>query len=255
MGVQNAAGDSGSTSAGFRASDLLELAHRSDSSVTERTLEYWRAQGLLPRPERVGQDGKRPIWSYPGGTADQLSALLRWRRKTKDPDVLRGALWYEGFPVEMARVRDSMGVVLQDVLNVFKKEIAKRTDHPDDPEERWQAVQAIAHTVASKRKGIPRLGRQALSERSAGVALTIGLMIDEPVALERLAADAPFLERLMGVDRAGVSRLAALVHGWTGLPRKVWPALPSWVAYFVCFKCWATPAPLSSSLPAASPAP
>jgi hypothetical protein len=202
VGVQDNQDASGSTLDKVRAPDLLELARSLDPSVTERTLEYWRAQGLLPRPERIGQEGKRPVWSYPPGTGDQLTSLLQWRRKTKDPNMLRAALWYDGFPVDTDRVRQSMAVSLQGLIELFDKEVAKRTDRPNDPGARWQAIQAIARTVASKRtKGIPRLGRQALSERSAGVALTFGLMTNEPLALQHLEADAPALERLMGVDR------------------------------------------------------
>ena len=47
VGVQDNQDASGSTLDKVRAPDLLELARSLDPSVTERTLEYWRAQGLL----------------------------------------------------------------------------------------------------------------------------------------------------------------------------------------------------------------
>jgi hypothetical protein len=182
---------------------LLALAAETAPSVTERTLEFWRHQGLLPRPERNGQIGKRPVWDYPAETADQLQALLRLRQQAKDPNVLRAALWYDGYPIETARVRDSISSYLRQLRDACEKELAKRRSGPaDDPEARWQAIQAVAEVLAGKRgKGFPRLGRQAMAERSAGIALTLGLLLGEEEAMRHLAADAPAAERLIGVDR------------------------------------------------------
>jgi DNA-binding transcriptional MerR regulator len=174
-----------------------------DQSVTERTLEFWRHQGLLPRPERRGQNGKRPVWDYSPEAAEQLRALLLLRQQTKDPNVLRAALWYDGYQIEIARVRDSMSSYLRLLRETCEKELAKRRPGPaDDPKARWQAIQAVAQVLAGKRgKGFPRLGRQALAERSAGIALTLGLLLGEEEAISHLAADAPAAERLIGVDR------------------------------------------------------
>lgn len=61
----------------------MVLAGELDPAVTERTLEHWRHQGLLPHPKWSGQDGKKPVWTYPAVTVDQLRALLHWRRQTK----------------------------------------------------------------------------------------------------------------------------------------------------------------------------
>lgn len=101
-----------STSGRLTTAGLLATA--SDPAITARTLEYWRNQGLLPKAERTGQDGKRPQWTYPPQAADQLRALLRLRAKTRDPDILRAALWFEGYPMDLDRVRASMGAVLRE---------------------------------------------------------------------------------------------------------------------------------------------
>jgi hypothetical protein len=170
--------------------------------VTERTLEYWRAQGLLPRPERTGQDGKRPIWRYPPQAAEQLASLLWWRRGTQDPNVLRAALWYDGFSVDMSRVRASIAACLRKAMDAFEKELAKRTDDPKDPNARLQAMHELAGTAAGMRaNGLPRFGRQTLEERSAGTALLLGVMMNDATVLARLEKDAPALERLVGIDR------------------------------------------------------
>jgi hypothetical protein len=192
----------GSTSGRFQTPQILALAREIDPSLTERTLEFWRHQGLLPRPERSGQDGKRPIWTYPPETADQLRALLHQRQQTKDPNVLRGALWYDGYAVETARVRTSIGSYLRQLRDICEKELAKRAGTADDPAARWQAIQAVARVIAGRRaKGFPRLGRQALTERSSGIALTLGLLLGDDESMRHLEADAPAVERLIGVDR------------------------------------------------------
>ncbi|MFE6853667.1 hypothetical protein ACFVDH_23105, partial [Streptomyces sp. NPDC057674] len=49
------------------------------STMNERRLEDFRRDGLMPRPVRVGNDGRRPVWVYPPGSDRQLIRLLRWR--------------------------------------------------------------------------------------------------------------------------------------------------------------------------------
>ena len=116
----------GSTSDRLQTTQLLALAGETDSLVTERTLEFWRHQGLLPHPERSGQDGKRPVWTYPPETVDQLRALLHLRQQAKDPNVLRAALWYDGYAIETTRVRSSISAYLRQLRDICEKELAKR---------------------------------------------------------------------------------------------------------------------------------
>jgi hypothetical protein len=193
----------GSTSDRLHTAQLVALAGETDSPFTERTLEFWRHQGLLPHPERSGQDGKRPVWTYPPETVYQLRALLHQRQQTKDPNVLRAALWYDGYPVETARVRSSISTYLRQLRDLCEKELGKRqSGAADDPEARWQAIQAVARVMARRRsKGFPRLNHQALDERTAAIALTLGLLLGDEAAMRHLEADAPAVERLIGVDR------------------------------------------------------
>jgi hypothetical protein len=116
--------------------------------------------------------------------------------------VLRAALWYDGFPVERACVRSSISAYLRQLRDICEKELAKQAGTADDPAARWQAIQAVARVMAGRRaKGFPRLGRQALAERSSGIALTLGLLLGDEEAMRHLEADAPAVERLIGVDR------------------------------------------------------
>lgn len=195
---------SGSTSSKFlRSVDLLSQAQASDPSVSERTLEFWRHQGLLPHPQRLGQAGKKPVWGYPPEAAGQLAALLLLRAQTKDLDVLRGGLWYDGYPIETSRARAAIASYLRKLLEAVGRELTKQGAEADRPDARWQAIQKVARRLAAKRgKGFPRLSRQNLDERAQGMALGLGLLLNDDSAMARVEADGTLLERLMGVDRA-----------------------------------------------------
>lgn len=210
----------GGTSERIQTAQLLALAGEVDASVTERTLEFWRHQGLLPRPRRSGQNGKTPVWTYAPEAASQLHALLRLRAQTRDPDVLRVALWYEGYLIETARVRSSISAYLRQLRDNFETELAKRLSTTDDPEARWQALRAMADLTARKRgKGFPRLSRQALSDRTTAIAVTLGMVLGDERAMEHLEAAAPAVERLVGVDRGRRFRPAGAdpwLHGPAG---------------------------------------
>jgi hypothetical protein len=115
---------------------------------------------------------------------------------------LRASLWYEGYPVETARVRSSISAYFTQLTDICERELAKRSPDPDNPQARWQAIQAVAQVMAKKRgKGFPHLSRQALSERTDGIALTLGLVLGDEQATRNLEAHAPAVERLIGVDR------------------------------------------------------
>src|SRR5580698_9701780 len=100
--------DPAATSAEPDSAALLRAAARTGELVSERLLETFRAQGLIPRPYRVGNCGRSPIWRYPPGTERQLIALLRWRQHSKDPDLLKALLWLDGFPIPDATVREAL---------------------------------------------------------------------------------------------------------------------------------------------------
>ncbi len=199
----------GPTEGTRRLSNAEMLAAIDDPVITARTLEYWRHEGLLPKAERTGQSGKRPEWTYPASAGDQLQELLRLRHRTRQPDVLRVALWFRGFPIETGRVQSSIVAVLRHVQNVVISEIEKRRD-PSLPleESTWAALEKVGQAVARKRgtHAPPRYGRQTRGDRERATTLLFGLALGYPEASERVADDAKRVERLIGLDQARRAR-------------------------------------------------
>ena len=201
MGVQESADLSEGTER-VTTTDLLAAAN--DPSVTTRTLEYWRHEGLLPKAERTGQQGKRPEWTYSVEAIDQLATLLRQRSKTKDPDLLRACLWFDGYPLDVARVRTSITAVLSRLLEAMTKEIEKRRDvGASGDDAHWAALEQVGRTLARKRgsNALPRYGRQPQVERERAVTLALGLVLGDAGASARLEEDASRVERMIGLDR------------------------------------------------------
>jgi len=201
VGVQESADLSEGTER-VTTTDLLAAAN--DPSVTTRTLEYWRHEGLLPKAERTGQQGKRPEWTYPVEAIDQLATLLRQRSKTKDPDLLRACLWFDGYPLDVARVRTSITAVLSRLLEAMTKEIEKRRDvGASGDDAHWAALEQVGRTLARKRgsNALPRYGRQPQVERERAVTLALGLVLGDAGASARLEEDASRVERMIGLDR------------------------------------------------------
>lgn len=201
VGVQ----DMASSSEGTRrvtTSDLLAASN--DPSVTPRTLEFWRHQGLLPKATRTGQRGKRPEWTYPAEAVDQLRALLALRKKSRDPDLLRVALWFDGFPIDVGRVRGSIVAALRHFLDLLHKEIQRhREPTAGDDDGTWKALERVGHVAAGKRgtNSIPHYGRQKREERARAMTLALGLVLGDEGSVSRLEQDAHLLERMVGVDR------------------------------------------------------
>jgi hypothetical protein len=212
----------GSTDGRLSTSQLLALAQAAEPGVTERMLELWRHQDLLPKAERTGQDGTRPVWTYPAEAVDQLQALLRLRAATKDPNLLRSALWFGGYGVSMARARQSMIAVLEKLQADIEKELARRAAAKglDHEEGRSQALADVARDVASRRKtSLPRFGRQRQDARARGLEALFRLGIGEESALDQLDDDtAVAVERVMGVDQGRRYRPRGVQPWLTGHP-------------------------------------
>lgn len=187
-----------------RVSTATLLAEIEDATITARTLEYWRHEGLLPKAERTGQAGKRPEWTYPAGAREQLGELLRLRARTKQPDLLRADLWFRGFPVATTSARNSIAAALRHTQTKILKEVDKRRDSSLPPEEStWAALQKLGRTLAHKRgrDALPRIARQSQDDRDSAATLLLALVIGVPDASDRLAQDADKVERMTGVYR------------------------------------------------------
>jgi DNA-binding transcriptional MerR regulator len=181
----------------------VEVGKAADPRVTERTLEFWRNQGLLPKAERTGQDGTRPIWSYPMAAADQLRALLALRQRSKDLDVLRIALWYQGFDIDVERVRKALVKRLEELGEQFEAEVERRiSEYASNADARQAAINDMARTFALRRgSGMPRYGRQALEERTKSMALLLNAVLSGNLSETEVEVAAPSVERMLGLDR------------------------------------------------------
>lgn len=203
--------------AGPDSAALLKAAAQAGSPISDRLLETFRAQGLLPRPRRTGYRGRAPIWRHPPGTDQQLTALLRWRRQTKDPDLLNILLWLDGYDIPPSAVRNALLRQLRLTIQIMDQEISRHARQlgldPSDDDARTRAIDALAKTVAAKRGNtpIPRRNRVRAGDRAHAVALmirTFGLgentqgTADEAATVERVLGLAPNGRRHT-IDTAG----------------------------------------------------
>lgn len=187
---------------------LFKAAARAGTPVSERMLESFRYEGLIPRPRRAGQRGQTPIWAYPPGADAQLVRLLWWRGRTKDTGVLKVLLWLDGFPIPAEDVRTALLSYLRQMNDTVEHAISSHAQKlgldPADPAGRTAAVEELARTMAAKRGAtpIPRRTRISAADRSHALALlvrTIGL--GEQV--EGTGAEGDAAERLLGIAPNG----------------------------------------------------
>ncbi len=202
-----------------RVSTAALLAAANDPAVTARTLEFWRQQALLPKAERTGQAGRRPEWTYPATAVEQLRELLRLRAHTRQPDVLRVALWFRGFELDSVRVRESLLSTLRRFHSQMLTEIERHRD-PALPAAaaQWAALEQVARTLARKRgaHAPPRFGRQRQKERDRAITVLLALVLGLQEATARLRSDGPFVERMLGLHRA--RRPQGAVGAWLSGP-------------------------------------
>lgn len=180
---------------GPTTTDLLEVAAAEEHEVTARSLELWRYRGLLPRPRR--EAGGRAIWRYPNGTQRQLERLLHWRERTRSHGEILVALWVEGFPVELVRLR----AALSDFVGKWSKTIERETGASSQEGER-ALVDRLARKLARMRgKGapFPHCVRMRLSDRERAFGYMVAAMFGMREELERREEDVPHLERMLGM--------------------------------------------------------
>ncbi|MEU6245670.1 hypothetical protein [Streptomyces sp. NPDC047024] len=188
----------------LRRDDLLRAAMSAGfGTMTERRLEDFRQGGLMPRPVRVGNDGRRPVWIYPRGSDQQLVQLLRWREHTQNVDVLRVVLWIEGFPVALDAVRASATAVLTKLLHEVEQDLQAEASRLglDPVADQDAVVSAVATVMAAKRgkNAVPRPIRVPASERATAVAhlLQIFALGKQPDVTEE---EAETIEKVLGVS-------------------------------------------------------
>jgi hypothetical protein len=201
------------------SAELLRAAARADFEISDRMLETFRAQGLIPRPHRAGYRGRAPVWRYPPGTDRQLAALLGWRQHTKDADLLKVLLWLDGFGIPATAVRDALTRQLRKMTQAIEQAISDQAEqlglHPADDSARRQAVDALARTMAAKRGAspVPRRNRVRAGDRAHAVALLIrSFGLGETV--DGTPAEGAAIERVLGISPNGRRRSIADTGPW-----------------------------------------
>jgi hypothetical protein len=209
--------------AGLESADLLAAAARAGTKISDRMLESFRAQGLIPRPRRAGYRRRAPVWRYPPGADQQLAALLAWRERTKDPDVLQVLLWLDGFPIPAAAVRDALARQLYNVIDAIGEEITRHARDlgldPADETARSQAIETLAGTMAAKRGTTPlvRRTRMRASDRARAVALLVRVFgLGE--AIDGTAHDAASIEQVLGIAPNGRRHSVSGEGPWLSTP-------------------------------------
>lgn len=200
--------------------DLLRAATSAGfSTMTERRMEDFRHDGLMPRPIRVSNDGRRPVWIHPPGSDHQLVRLLRWREHTQDTDVLRVVLWIEGFPLALAAVRASATAVLDrlshDLEEFLEAEASRQGLDPADDKD--TIVGAVAATMAAMRgkNALPRPIRVPAGERAAAVAHLLQIF-GLGTQLDLAEAEAETIEKVLGVSPGRRQRVEGAEPWLTG---------------------------------------
>jgi hypothetical protein len=212
------------------SSALLQAASDAGMAISERMLETLRAQRLLLRPRRAGYRGRAPVWLYPPGTDQQLVDLLRWRSRTKDPDVLRVLLWLDGYPIEVADVRDALARYVEHMSQLIEQAVSAEAAELGlslgDPGARSQAIDQLARTMAAKRgtTPIPRRSRVRADDRAHAVALLLRVFgLGETVDGTEAEGDA--VERVLGISPNGRRDIISGTGPWlTGPPEELFSA-------------------------------
>ena len=163
--------------------ELLVAAHEQGfTDLTARRIETWRHQGLLPRPQRVAQNGVRPVWLSPPETAPQLHTLCELHQQTQNTGNLRLLLWLRSYSQPPAAIRSALVAAIDDAHRTIETELAKTTRREqltgDPTDVQRQAMTHLAARVAARRgaNATPPRVRSAQPHRSQGIAALLHTM-------------------------------------------------------------------------------
>jgi DNA-binding transcriptional MerR regulator len=159
-----------------------------EHGTTARSLELWRSRGLLPAPTR--QPKGRAVWLYPPGTERQLKRLLHWREKARNLSLVAIALWIEGFPIEVERIRTALGKLTD--------QMASELD-PSGDTHTFIEQQARKLAGARGKYAFPRIVKMKSDERVRACAYLLAVALDAKDEIERREDDAVLVERMLGL--------------------------------------------------------
>jgi hypothetical protein len=150
---------------------------------------------------------------------------------TRNLDVLRVALWFDGYAVATPAARSAMIGFLRKLRAIMGRELERQGSQRDvdDGQARWTAIEQVARVLARKRaKSVPRHGRQRQQQRERAVATVLGIALNETGGVEVLdEASAVEVEKLLGltagrtlrVGDAGPWRSGPAVDGLAGFAK------------------------------------
>jgi hypothetical protein len=177
----------------LEANALIAAAADNGHAISPRMLQRWRGQGLLPRGCRAS--GGPAIWLYPPSSRQQLVRLLHWRSRTRSFRGILLALWVEGFPIDLSRVRTALPHFIDD-WELIQREIMQAGNGNETA-----AADALGAEMARMRSNapVPRRARMSEAERARAYAyLTANLLGSENEVRSR-DSDLAALERLLGL--------------------------------------------------------
>lgn len=148
---------------------MLSTLREYKPDASRGTLETLCDQGLLPQRARTGQEGRRPIWTYPFGAERQLRALMVWREVAHDPDQLRVALWVDGYPVDLHRVQRSIRDALAKMVAGVNRAAEAAAPANATEAERRRALAARAAGLRGSNALVPRKRGVSAAERTNAV--------------------------------------------------------------------------------------
>lgn len=179
-------------SAETTAADLIAAAGEHGYEVSARSLELWRYRGLLPRGRRAPTG--RAVWRYPPETESQLLRLLHWRERTRSLDLIRLALWVEGFAIDLDGVRTSLLAFVDSWARALARDLGGGQDIS-------ATIDRLARKAARMRgrRAIPRKVRMTADERTRACAYALAFMLGAEEEVARRSDDAILLERMLGL--------------------------------------------------------
>lgn len=187
---------------GPTSDDLVVAAREAGFGDVRRRLETWRYQGVLPRPERVDQDGIKPIWRYPDGTTERMLAVCEASRWTSVPRELRARIWLTGSPMPEEEVREALIDCITAAEQTFEGQLAKEAETSGAgaaEERRDRAISSLASRIAKlRRMRILPIIRGTLDDRTATIAVLLKLALTGEVPPEAATLTIS-VERVAGI--------------------------------------------------------